>query len=47
MMQFTGCDSILNSLIPILSLSNLVNNVASIQMNRGDKLVDKKIVALL
>ena len=35
-MQFIGYDSI-NSLIYILSLSNLHNNAASIQKNQGDE----------
>ena len=37
MMQFVSYDSI-NSLICILSLSNLHNNAASIQKHRGDEL---------
>ena len=38
-MRFIGYDSIQNSLIHILSLSNSHNNVASVQKNRGDVIV--------
>ena len=36
-MQFIGYDSIQISFIHILLLSNLYNNIASIQKNRGNK----------